>query len=186
MKSWKLVAAALLSLLLLGCGSAAAQSRFGVIGGLTFANAPKAAELDYKTPTLYHAGVTYQYHVAGGFSIQPSVLFNMRGVNNGDGSVAMRLGAVEVPVALQWGPDLLAFRPFIQVVPFIGGTVCSSDKSLDFKKLEGGIGIGGGIEIWKFQISAHYSWNLNPYANKNESGLLWAFRSTMVSLALLF
>ena len=37
-----------------------------------------------------------------------------------------------------------------------------------------------------FHTLAHYSCNLNTYANKNESGLLCAFRSTMVSLALLF
>lgn len=181
MKRLAVILFALLATVMLG-----AQSRFGVIGGLTFANAPKVSELNYRTATLYHAGATYQYLFTGGFSIQPSLLFNMRGVDNQDRTRYVRVGSVELPVALQWGPDLLAFRPFIEVVPYIGANVCCSDKTLEMSALSGGVGLGGGIEIWKFQISARYDWNLNPYAVPVEGVKAWAFRSATLSLALLF
>jgi len=181
MKRLAIILVSVLASLTLG-----AQSRFGVIGGLTFSNAPKVSEISFKTATLYHGGVTYQYLFTQGFSIQPSVLFNMRGANNEDKSSYVRVGAVEVPVALQWGPDLLAFRPYIEVVPYIGANVCCSDKSIDMNTLEGGIGLGGGIEVWKFQLSARYNWNLNPYALPTEGAKAWSFRSTTLSLAVLF
>ncbi len=163
-----------------------AQSRYGVIGGLTFSNAPKVSEISFKTATLYHGGLTYQYLFTQGFSIQPSLLFNMRGANNEDKSGFVRVGAVELPVAFQWGPDLLAFRPFIELVPYIGANVFCSDKAIDMKTLEGGIGLGGGIEVWKFQLSARYNWNLNPYALPTDGIVAWAFRSVTLSLAVLF
>jgi len=170
--------------------SAFAQSHYGVIGGLTFSDAPRVSELkDYKNATLYHAGLTYQYRFTLGFSIQPSVLYQVKGANMmSEGSVvkAVREGSVEIPVAFQWGPDLLLFRPYIEVVPFLGFNVYSSE-GVNPDLMEGGIGLGGGIEIWKFQLSARYNWNFNPYTKAVEgSPEPWTFRCTTLSLAFMF
>lgn len=167
---------------------ASAQSHFGVLGGLSFSNAPRVAELDLRTATLYHAGLTYQYKFTQGFSVQPSVLFMMKGANNGDKTAAVREGSMEIPVAFQWGPDLLLFRPFVEVVPYIGFNIPKlATPTLDPASVNGGVGIGGGLEIWKIQLSARYNWNFNPY-RKTEAGTdpAWAFRCTTLSLAFLF
>ena len=50
------------------------------------------------------------------------------------------------------------------------------------RRLEYGVGVGGGLEIWKLQISARYNWDLGPYL-KGEEG---KFRYTTLSLAILF
>jgi len=173
--------------------AASAQGRFGVLGGVTLSSAPKLpdyANVDtYKTAALYHAGFTYQYKFTLGFSVQPSVLYQVKGTKVANASGAydlLREGAVEVPVALQWGPDLLLFRPYVEVVPFVGININSSEGLVP-EKFESGVGLGGGIEIWKVQVSARYNWNFNPYCKQSEGGETpWSFRCTTISLGLLF
>lgn len=168
--------------------AASAQSHFGFLGGLSFSNAPKVAELDLRTATLYHAGLTYQYKFTQGFSVQPSVLLMMRGANNQDKSSAIREGSIEIPVSFQWGPDLLLFRPYVEVVPYVGFNIPKLGTPIvDPAIVNGGVGVGGGIEIWKLQISARYNWNLNPHS-KVAAGEepTWAYRCTTLSLAFLF
>lgn len=172
--------------------AASAQSHFGVLGGLSLSNAPKSEEtLDLKMATLYHAGLTYQYKFTQGFSVQPSVLYALRGANliAADGktiSEKLRDGSVEIPVAFQWGPDLLLFRPYVEVVPYIGFNVNHTGNFVP-EKVQGGLGVGGGIEIWKIQLSARYNWNFNPYTKvSGGEEPAWSYRCTTVSLAFLF
>ena len=35
-------------------------------------------------------------------------------------SADLQVGYLEVPVSFQWGPDLLLFRPFLDVSPYVG------------------------------------------------------------------
>lgn len=203
-KLYTLLAAALI------CGSLSAQNSFGVIGGLSFSHAPKVSELkdlNFKSAALYHAGITYQFKSnSSGFAIQPSLLFEMKGCDQGEAKF-VRQGAVKLDVGLQWGPDLLIFRPFIEVAPYIGANVYTSGKAVDKPQIfMGGVGLGAGIEIWHFQIKARYNWDFNSYARStsdpaletvNKSKLpttegtvldknMWAFRCTTLSLAILF
>lgn len=175
--------------------AASAQSHFGVIGGLNFSNAPKASEFAdgsaFKMATLYHAGLTYQYKFTLGFSVQPSILYQVKGTNllAEDGSTVqekLRDGSIEIPVALQWGPDLLLFRPYVEAVPYIGFNVMH-EGNFSPEKFQGGVGLGGGIEIWKLQISARYNWDFTPHAqNVDGAEQNWAYRYTTLSLAFIF
>lgn len=160
---------------------ASAQGRFGVIGGMTFSNAERQT-LNRGTMNKYHAGVTYQLKLPLGFSIQPSLMYHVKGakledvipgaeVNN---TSDLTIGYLELPVSLQWGPDLLLFRPFLDVTPYIGyglnnrmdayidGLRPSDPVKNDWSELnrwEYGLGLGVGIEIWKFQVIGRYNWN---------------------------
>ena len=81
------------------------------------------------------------------------------------------VGYLEVPVSLQWGPDLLLFRPFLDVTPFVGyglnnrfsisgmETVKNSWDGSSVNRWEYGVGVGIGLEIWKFQVIGRYNWN---------------------------
>ncbi len=140
----------LTALVLAFSAASSAQGRFGVSGGMTFSEGN----------TLGHIGVTWQQKVAMGFSFQPSVLFNMKGM---EGS---QIGSVEVPVAVQWGPDLLLFRPYVEFVPFVGVNIFGN--GVQPTKMECGFGLGGGLEIWKIQVDARYNWNVNPYSRPVE------------------
>ncbi len=156
---------------------------FGIVGGAGF-TAIKNIGLDVATG--YHAGITYKFNLPLGFAIQPSLLYNVK-ASEVDGGLSelskfnYRMGYLELPLSLQWGPDLLLFRPFLDVSPFIGyalnnqysaGTESAARLSLDFvnkwegvNRLEYGVALGGGLEIWKVQLACRYNWNFGPLFN---------------------
>ena len=89
-------------------------------------------------------------------------------------TIAQNMGFVELPVSLQWGPDLLLFRPFVDFTPYIGYAVTnetygdikfSSSSWKDKERFEYGVGIGGGINVWKLQVIARYNWNFGSLYN---------------------
>ncbi|MBR5199744.1 MAG: hypothetical protein IKW20_07980 [Bacteroidales bacterium] len=142
----------LLTLLLL-CASFVvnAQSGFGVKFGVTLP-AENVKNKEIGNPTDYHAGMTYNQDLSLGFSFQPSLSFNASKTAAGNKSGSLRLAA-----SLQWGPDLLLFRPFLDVSPFASyrfGNVAENER------WRYGLGLGGGIEIWRFQLVCRYNWNL--------------------------
>lgn len=182
--------------------SASAQnigsSRLGVIGGFTSSDA-NADIFKTSSYSLYHAGVAFQYPVVAGFVIQPAVTYQVKGATldgvKGDslgeitGSIQnlaskldTKVGFVEVPVQIQWGPDLLAFRPYVFAEPFVGFAVNTSNKITaaditaenvkDFgeaaiKRLEYGVGFGAGIEYSRYQLSARYYMNMGSLYNES-------------------
>lgn len=169
-------------LLAAGVGTeASAQLRYGVMGGFTFANTNhlKSGTGPVKTDggltTNFHGGLTAQLRLPLGFSVQPSLLYQVKGaaVSNvmGDSNVDLKVGYMELAASLQWGPDLLLFRPFLDVTPFVGYGIHNKMVSADFRhrnswegaglnRWEYGIGLGIGLEIWKFQVIGRYNWNL--------------------------
>lgn len=147
-----------------------AQHNFGLIGGLTFSTT-NVKEINRGTMTQFHAGATYRLKLPLGFSIQPSLIYQVKGAKT---EVAQnfsdaKFGYVELPVSVQWGPDLLLFRPFLDVTPFVGygvynkyvagGVTLWNDWS-GLDRWEYGLGAGIGLDIWKFQLIARYNWNL--------------------------
>ena len=152
---------------------------FGVVGGASFTG---LKEISPELSTGYHAGVTYKFHLPLGFAIQPSLQYHMKS-SLVEGAIAdiasfnYKMGYVELPVSFQWGPDLLLFRPFLDVSPFVGyalnneaigtsvalrGNVVEKiqNKWEGVNRVEYGLGLGGGLEVWKFQVVCRYNWNL--------------------------
>lgn len=151
---------------------------FGVVGGASFTG---LKEVSRDLSTGYHAGVTYKFHLPFGFAIQPSLQYHMKSSLVEDAvaditSFNYKMGYVELPVSFQWGPDLLLFRPFLDVSPFVGyalnneavGTSVAQrgnavqkiqNKWEGVNRVEYGLGLGGGLEVWKFQVVCRYNWN---------------------------
>lgn len=151
---------------------------FGVVGGASFTG---LKEVSRDLSTGYHAGVTYKFHLPFGFAIQPSLQYHMKSSLVEDAvaditSFNYKMGYVELPVSFQWGPDLLLFRPFLDVSPFVGyalnneavGTSVAQrgnavqkiqNKWEGVNRIEYGLGLGGGLEVWKFQVVCRYNWN---------------------------
>lgn len=153
-----------------------AQLRFGAVGGATFSSVDN---VKLKNATRYHAGVTMQYRSPKGFGIQPSLVYHCK-----DAKIEnLQTGYIELPVGLQWGPDLILFRPYLELTPMVGVAVNSRIDREMLNRLEYGVGLGGGLEIWKIQISARYNWDLSPVVKHSESA---HFRYTTLSLAFLF
>lgn len=179
--------------------TASAQINFGIIGGATFSSAnPQDWKANEKT--MYHAGATVKFTLPVGFSIQPSVLYQVKGsvipspTGDIEGTVDAfksfdyTAGYLEIPVSLQWGPDLIIMRPYIEVTPFFGYALNNKFKGEDgtvknnwtaLNRWEYGLGVGGGVEVWKFQISARYNWNFGSLFNKDEISDATSFNNKM-------
>lgn len=154
-----------------------AQPKWGVTGGLNF-NTSKFTDIEVKARTGWSAGATCLVDLPLGFSIQPSLLYHQKGANITD-RVSQTMGYLEVPVSVQWGPDLLIFRPFIDVTPYIGYALASDAKislpglNVDWdtwegkKRFEYGLGLGAGVNVWKLQVIARYNWNFGSLYDVN-------------------
>ena len=188
--------------------AAQAHAQFGIVGGLTSskANLSQAAK-DVKNISLYHAGLVYKIDLGSGFALQPGVIYQVKGSNLGnlgkaaDDEFKLKTGFVEVPLGIQWGPDLMAFRPYAFAEPFIGYQISSSDKGesawKDAKnKFEYGFGLGAGLEIAQHvQISCQWFKNLGNMFGDNamSSSDTWNtvkdmknFQGVKVTLGILF
>ena len=184
--------------------------RFGIIGGIT-SSSGKVKEVDTKSISLYHAGLAFEIPAGAGFAVQPQVLYQVKGMsldkwgdNTGSDiskSLETKVGYIEVPVQLQWGPDLVAFRPYAFVEPFVGYQITNKAEdeirtiTSEFQKLEYGMSLGAGIDISHFQISAKYFWNFGDVyrGDINQTGTTIKnlkdgnnFNGVAISLALFF
>lgn len=176
MKKLTIVFAALA--MMVGAADAFAEG-FLIKGGLTYSNVASPelrnigqyiSEFNFKGYTGWHAGIGYQTSSVGGFSLQPELLYNVKGTKWEDGS-SWKLSYIELPVNVQWGIDLLIARPYIFASPYVGykltdkfsaqGRTLPDIEDIEkyVKNFEYGIGVGAGIDFSYFQISAKYSWN---------------------------
>lgn len=164
------------ALTLLVSVQASGQARFGITGGLGWSQFKVSEIMDEKAPAGWNAGVTVAVDLPLGFSIQPTLRYHHKSALIAE-SLGQRMGYLELPVSLQWGPDLLVFRPFLDFTPYIGYALSnevflrtslpiegslslSGSDSWDGKqRFEYGLGLGGGIEVWRLQIVARYNWN---------------------------
>jgi len=127
----------------------------------------------------WQLGVGYQSETSHGFSIQPELVYKVTGYKFSDVQ-NLNLGYLEIPVNVQWGPDLLIARPYIFAGPYVGLKVSNqfrgsgwNDTDMDtirdgLKKAEWGLGIGLGIEIFRFQIAGKYNWNFGAIADTKQ------------------
>lgn len=120
-----------------------AHAQFGIVGGMTVSGTnieTKNLWDNAKNVTLYHIGVAYQIDMSMGFSVQPSLTYEMKGANLestasvygwnvADLNLNSKSGYLELGAALQWGPDLIIARPFVMVEPYLGYQVVAADKS---------------------------------------------------------
>jgi hypothetical protein len=79
------------------------------------------------------------------------------------------IGYIEIPVDLQWGIKLPLLRPYISLTPYASYAVNSDVSMSDIKKWDAGVGIGAGVDVWKFQLSVKYFWGFGKISNLHNS-----------------
>jgi hypothetical protein len=157
-------------LMLLVSASAFSQAKFGVKGGLNY-NSYKdisgSVNDSWNNQTGYHFGVLIQTKVPIiGLGLQPELLFVRKGVENPDiPANSFYLDYLQLPINVQVGLDLLLFRPFIMVSPYISYAIGKGDMLVDtewdnLNRLDYGYGLGVGVDIWKLQITGKYNWSM--------------------------
>ncbi len=169
-----------IALFLIFSVQASAQLKWGFIGGMNF-NTAKIENVDVKASAGWNAGMTLFLDLPLGLSLQPSLVYSQKNVSVVD-NVAKNIGAIELPVSVQWGPDLIAFRPFIDVTPYVGYAITNETtfkgaindvtgtigkENADFSRFQYGLGIGAGINVWKLQVIARYVWNFGELSADN-------------------
>jgi hypothetical protein len=190
----KLIAICVVTVLSLVLASTADAGRFGVKAGTN------VTSMDFKAgfpPVLgYSAGLTWQWNLPLGFAIQPDLLYHVKASRLSEiNSETFGLGYVELPVNIQWGLNFAQqnIRVFAQASPFIGYAVTQSgdadpfrtgngqvdevlsssglDKWTNINRFSYGAGLGLGVQLWRLQITAQYTWNLGQLINIAETSL---------------
>lgn len=168
--------------------SAQAQSGFGVRLGMNFNSMSDIKMNDISgsvnKKTGFHAGVLYKLDLPAGFAIQPELLYIQKGGSVDAQSSAssnvfskggeFKMHYLQLPVNIQWGIDLVLFRPFIMVSPFLGYQISKESNiqglKWDSEKLGYGVGLGAGLDVWRFQLSGKYNWDLGKAAEFEWNG----------------
>lgn len=158
----------LVSILCLGVLNAGAQG-FIIKGGWNYSGSSVKEIKSGRSG--WQAGIGYQTESNHGFSFQPELLYKVTGLKLSD-AANLSLGYIEVPLNVQWGPDLLIARPFVFAGPYVGYKVrTAANSGVDdevpsaLKKFEFGLGVGLGINVWKLQIAGRFNWNLGNFAD---------------------
>ena len=162
-------------------GETLSAGNFGVLGGANFHTYDSSKML-----TKWHAGLTYKVNLPVGFQLEPAVLYSEKAASYGNVSSDLSVGYLELMASMQWGIDLILFRPFVEVCPFAGYGLGGSSSLKDVwaaggDKWEYGVGLGGGLQIWRFQLGARYNWN---FSNAGIAGA--DFSAVTLSLAYFF
>lgn len=173
-----------------------ANAQIGIVAGFTSSNAEINTEelaKNLEGVEQYHVGLAFKLPLPLGFAIQPELLYQVKGAelsgmvesaNNGEeiptDSFETKDGFAELGIGIQWGLDLVAFRPFVFAKPFAGISVNSftngnliedgTDKTIDNAKkdLEYGFSIGAGLELLEhFQLSLEFFKNLGTLFDEN-------------------
>lgn len=217
MKRLFLMAVAAVAVMVSGL-NANAQIRFGVLGGFT-SSSTKAEKITTESVSLYHAGVAAKVSLPYNLAIQPQLIYQVKGTavsKSAAGTTASadtKVGYVEVPVQIQWGPDLIVCRPYVLAEPFVGYAlnvksvasvagvekIVKDFKDLNLNRFEYGLGVGAGVEFWRLQLAFKYFWNFGELAGEAKdlagalSGAAYdaissgkSFSGINVSLALFF
>lgn len=163
-------------------------SQFGIKGGLNYNKLSdidiQALDQNVDNSTGFNVGILYRVKVPViGLAIQPELIYSQTSCNFGPSLKGvepshhgdLKVSNLMLPVSLQMGMDLILLRPFIQVAPYIGYTISTSNNvdnlKFDAEKFKYGIGVGAGIDIWKLQVSGRYNWELSSVADFEWDGI---------------
>ena len=170
-KTFKFAVAGLALALMIVAAPKKAQAQFGVKAGIYTAHFSdiKSKEFKLKDNVGFQAGVLYKMHVTPSFVVQPELLYVQKNAtleSKDPGTIEkekLNLSFMQLPVSLQYGPNLVVARPFVQVVPYISYAIGkSSDVGTwnDINRFTGGIGLGAGVDVWKIQFNIRYNWDI--------------------------
>ncbi len=171
------VAAFVLALMLVAAPKKTA-AQFGIKAGLYTSQFSDIKDFKLKNNVGFQAGVLYKLHVTPSIVVQPELLYVAKEAKlegketvptTGDGRYAMKY--MQVPVSLQYGPNLVVARPFVQVVPYINYALGKSSNVGswdDINRFGYGIGLGAGVDVWRFQFNARYNWDFSKVGDEKK------------------
>lgn len=167
--------------------TAQAQLKFGVKGSFNYTslNVNSSFQELMHGHSGFNAGVALHIGLPLGLALQPEILYNQSGSEISGieipgtglvtGNSSLNVGSIDVPVGIQWGIKIGPIRPYLQAVPYLSipvahtlkvdGNKVSINSDDIWSKVNYGIGLGAGIDIWKLQISCRYKWDMGNVVN---------------------
>lgn len=178
-----------------------ANAQIGIVAGVTSSTAKidkENIENNMSGIDQYHVGVALKLPLPLGFAIQPELLYQIKGADLKEtydklgagaeietSSWNTKSGFAELGIGIQWGLDLVAFRPFVFAKPFVGYMINGegeyngaadvlkegTDKYLEDakNKLEYGFSVGAGLELLEhFQLSFEFFNNLGQMFDEGQ------------------
>ena len=160
--------------------SVTSYAQTGFVGGFT--SGERTVKSVQEDDNLgFHAGLVYKLPLVLGITLQGGLMYDVKGSTQGSGSELTKgkIGYAELPLQIQWGPDLRIIRPYVFAEPFVGYAINNdfsytdaagnkvSDKNdwSSINRFAYGLGAGIGLELFKFlQVSAKYYWNFDSAA----------------------
>ena len=111
-----------------------ANAQLGIVAGVTSTktNLDEAYKDIAETMNVdqYHAGLVYNLNLPLGLSLQPGIIYNMKGQSlasnidalgaKQDVTINTKTGYLEIPVRVAWGIDLGLFKPYVFAEPYLG------------------------------------------------------------------
>lgn len=123
-----------------------ANAQLGIVAGVTSTktNLDEAYKDIAETMNVdqYHAGLVYNLNLPLGLSLQPGLIYNMKGQSlasnidalgaKQDVTINTKTGYLEIPVRVAWGIDLGLFKPYVFAEPYLGYAITTETKT-EFK-----------------------------------------------------
>lgn len=132
-------------------GQAAAGVRFGVKGGANVAtvNGDFVDALgDWQNRVGFCGGIFLEFNLGKVLTLQPEVLYTMKGADTGDGK--LKFDYIEIPVLLKLRIPIGSVHPFLFAGPAFGFTLKSALEGIeieDFPTSDYSAVIGGGLQL---------------------------------------
>jgi hypothetical protein len=182
-----------------------AQVKFGIKGGVNFAKQKwtvSGASISFDSKVGFMAGVILESPFSESLFFQSGVLFSQKGMklNASSGGatsdIDLTLNYLDVPLNLIYKADagnvkiLLSGGPVLSYGISGKGTANGQSGDIkfgsdeDFKSMDIGLGIGGGVEVSNFQIGLNYTFGLSNISNT--SGITMKNNVFTISAAILF
>jgi hypothetical protein len=189
---------------------AAAQSGFGIVGGLVSSNEsinPASPVLTTSSRTGFAGGVSYAATVSANLVFAPEVMYVMKGLNlSGTGpsitiKVKERIGYLEVPMLLRYMFGLKGASLLVTAGPAIAfKTSCTEDQtgisgepaSQDcndsaganpgIKSSDIGVMFGAGVAVHRFAFSVRYDAGLKNISQDTSAGASTAKNKAILAL----
>ena len=168
---------------------AKAQLKFGVKTGWNFENFDIRdnipGQLKKDNFTSWDLGVVAQLPLSGGLHLQPELLYSSQKIKltgTGTTSGTSKISYFQVPVNLLYKVDLLLFNIFASGGVYFGYAVDrNSYASHNLQKTDGGVSLGVGAEVLRFQVNARYNWALKNISDIG--GVKWKSNRFNLSIA---
>jgi len=146
------------------------EYRFGVVAGQNVATINNTRGDSFQDAiTRFMGGLAAQIIWPSGFMLQPEILYSQKGCIFASNRAKFNVDYIKIPVKAKYRLQAANVKPFAFAAPYVAyaikmtedGDMLNDNALLDqIFKLDYGIGVGGGFDVWMLQVSFRYSWGL--------------------------